>query len=129
MKRVIFMFAVAVCFAAGQALMCYKCEFGFGDLCLTTNTTCKTGEYCYSGEGKAAGFISIKMKGCLAMAECNKTENVNFPTSGSNTTVYKMTKTCCNMDLCNAAPGLPGASALSLALAAVSALFVANLMV
>ncbi len=69
------------------------------------------------------------MKGCLAEAECNKTTDVTFPGDDNQTTVYTMTKTCCNSDLCNTAPGLPGTSGLSLALATVSALFVANVLV
>lgn len=66
------------------------------------------------------------MKGCLAVAKCNQTEDTNFPSSDSNGTVYTMTKTCCNMDLCNAAPG---ASGLNLALATITALFVAHMLV
>lgn len=69
------------------------------------------------------------MKGCLAVADCNQTKDTNFPSSDSNATVYTMTKTCCNMDLCNTAPGLPGASGLSLALATITALFVAHVLV
>ncbi|XP_051247592.1 sperm acrosome membrane-associated protein 4 [Dicentrarchus labrax] len=128
MNRIILqLFAVGFCFAIGQALQCYECKIGFWNLCLTTKTTCKSGEQCFSGVGKAAGFVDIKTKGCLAVADCNQTKEVNFPTSGSNTTVYSMTKTCCNNDLCNAAPGLPGTSGLSLALATIAALFVANM--
>lgn len=74
-----------------------------------------------------AGVLDIKTKGCLAVSECNSTKDVKFPESDSNTTVYTMTKTCCNTDLCNAAPGLPGAGGLSLALATFTALFVAIL--
>uniref|UniRef100_A0A669BVS0 Uncharacterized protein n=1 Tax=Oreochromis niloticus TaxID=8128 RepID=A0A669BVS0_ORENI len=68
----------------------------------------------------------IKMKGCLAVANCNMTNDVTF---GTNSTVYKMTKTCCNTDLCNAAPGVPGIPTLTLALATISAVFVGNLLV
>ncbi|XP_042363160.1 sperm acrosome membrane-associated protein 4-like [Plectropomus leopardus] len=130
MNRVILqLFAVGFCIAAVQALQCYKCGLGFGNLCITSRVTCDSGEQCYSGVGQAAGFLDIKKKGCLAVAKCNSTEQVNFPTSSSNATVYTMTKTCCNTDLCNAAPGLPGASGLSLALATVTALFVAHVLV
>lgn len=65
------------------------------------------------------------MKGCLAVADCNKTNDVSF---GTNSTVYKMTKTCCDTDLCNAAPGVPGTPTLTLALATISAVFVGNLL-
>lgn len=71
------------------------------------------------------GFVNIKMKGCLALDKCNKTEDTTFPGT-SNATVYKMTRTCCPTDLCNAAPALPGSCGLSLALATITALFVAN---
>lgn len=76
-----------------------------------------------------AKVLDIKTKGCLKVADCNQTSQVNFPTSSSNATVYTLTKMCCSTDLCNAAPGLPGTSGLSLALAAVTALFVANVLV
>ncbi|XP_054462220.1 sperm acrosome membrane-associated protein 4 [Anoplopoma fimbria] len=130
MNRIILqLFAVGFCFAVVQALKCYKCSIGFGDLCLTSEITCTGGDQCFSGVGKAAGVLDIKTKGCLAVDMCNKTKEVNFPTSGSNTTVYTLTKTCCSTDLCNAAPGLPGTSVLNLALATITALFAANIMV
>ncbi|XP_070840226.1 sperm acrosome membrane-associated protein 4-like [Chaetodon trifascialis] len=130
MNRIILqLFAIGFCFAIGQALQCYKCAIGIGELCLTTKTTCDSGELCFSGEGKAVGFLDLKMKGCLAVAECNQTKNVDFPTTSNSSTVYSMTKMCCDTDLCNAAPGLPGTSGLSLALATITALFIANTLV
>ncbi|XP_039977003.1 prostate stem cell antigen [Xiphias gladius] len=130
MNRIILqLFAVGFCFAIGQALQCYKCKIGLWNLCITSETTCEKGEQCFSGVGKAVSFMDIKMKGCLAEAECNKTKEVTFPTSSSNSTVYTMTKTCCTVDLCNAAPGLPGASGVSLAAATITALLVANFLV
>lgn len=75
-----------------------------------------------------AKYLDIKMKGCLVVASCNQTEDVNFP-SNSNTSVYKMTKTCCNSDLCNGAPRLPGGTSLSLAVAVMSALITARVLV
>ncbi|KAF1381797.1 hypothetical protein PFLUV_G00157730 [Perca fluviatilis] len=127
MNRIILqLFALGFCFAVVQALTCYKCEFGVGNFCITSQTTCDSGELCFSGVAKAVGVLDIKKKGCSAVAKCNGTEQ---STVGGNTTVYSLTTTCCNTDLCNAAPGLPGTSALSLALATITALFVANVLV
>ncbi|XP_034016027.1 sperm acrosome membrane-associated protein 4 [Thalassophryne amazonica] len=129
MNRIILHLIVAgFCLTFGHALKCYNCHIGFKDVCLTTKITCDSGELCFKGEGKAAGVVSIIMKGCLKEAECNKTTEMNFP-SDSNTTIYSMTKTCCNTDLCNAAPGHPGVSGLPLALAAVAAVFLAHVCV
>lgn len=126
MNRIILqLFAVGLCVAIGQALVCYKCDIGFGRLCITTQQTCSSGQLCFSGVGKAVGFLDIKTKGCLDTVNCNKTESTTF---GSNNTVYSLTKTCCNTDLCNAAPGMPGTSSLTLALTAISALFVGNIL-
>ncbi|XP_041665929.1 sperm acrosome membrane-associated protein 4 [Cheilinus undulatus] len=131
MNRIILqIFAVGFCFAVGHALQCYKCSLGFWNVCITSKTTCESGEQCFSGIGTAAGFVNISMKGCLKLAECNTTKDVTFPGSDPNSTsVYSMTKTCCNTELCNTAPGLPGSSGLSLTLATVTALFVANVLV
>lgn len=121
-------FAVAFLFAAVEALQCYKCSIGFWNLCITTKTTCNAGEHCYSGRGKAAGFVDVMMKGCLAEDKCNKTEDVDFGTSSDNKTLYTMTKTCCNTDLCNGAPaGLPGV--VQLTLASFIAVFTANTLI
>ncbi|XP_037651461.1 protein Bouncer [Sebastes umbrosus] len=130
MNRIILqLVAVGFCFAVVQTLQCYKCIIGIGDVCITSKTDCAVGEQCFSGEGKAANVISIKMKGCLEVAKCNKTEQTTIPGTSSNATVYTITKTCCDTPLCNVAPGLPGTSALSLALATVTALFAANVLV
>ncbi|KAK5911110.1 hypothetical protein CgunFtcFv8_005316 [Champsocephalus gunnari] len=132
MNRIILLLlAVGFCFAVGQSLQCYKCTIGFGDFCITSKITCASGELCYSGNGEAVGFVDVKKKGCLVLAKCNTTENTDLPysISSSNTTLYHMTKTCCDTNLCNAAPGLPGASGVSLALATATALFMANILV
>ncbi|XP_061675232.1 sperm acrosome membrane-associated protein 4-like [Syngnathoides biaculeatus] len=126
MNRIILqLFAVGVCFAIGQALECYECKIGFWNLCITKKITCETGQECFTGKGSAAGFVDVTMKGCLAKNECNSSKDVNFPSS-SNTTIYKMKKTCCNTHLCNGAPGILGGS---LVLASVAALLTANMLV
>nr|XP_061808335.1 sperm acrosome membrane-associated protein 4-like [Nerophis lumbriciformis] len=109
----------------GQALQCYECKIGFWNLCITKTVTCAEGERCFSGKGKAAGFVDVSMKGCLKLNKCNSTEDVNFPSS-SNTTIYKMTKTCCLGNLCNAAPGV---SSSALVLSTVAALLMAHMLV
>ncbi|KAM9824808.1 prostate stem cell antigen-like [Neosynchiropus ocellatus] len=129
MSRVILqVLAVGFCFALGQALVCYDCDIGLFSLCLTGSTTCKAGEFCFSGTGEAAGFMDVTMKGCLEASQCNKTSQVNFPGS-SNNTLYSMTKTCCDTDLCNAAPGMPGGPVLPLALATLATLLVTKILV
>ncbi|KAI4890952.1 hypothetical protein NFI96_024162, partial [Prochilodus magdalenae] len=109
-----------------HALQCYDCKLGFWDVCVTKNVTCDPDQACYSGTGKAAGIIKLKMKGCLKVSECNKTSDVNFP-SDSNTTIYKMTKTCCSTDMCNAAPGL-SLHTLMLAFASLTSLLAAKVL-
>ncbi|XP_051991542.1 sperm acrosome membrane-associated protein 4 [Xyrauchen texanus] len=114
MNKVVFgLFAVALCLTVGQALQCYECAIGIWNLCNTKNLTCDVGTQCFSGVGKAAGILPIKSKGCLEVAKCNRTEDIHFP-STSNSSVYKMTKTCCNTDLCNSAMGHQHLSAVSL---------------
>lgn len=76
----------------------------------------------------AVGFVNIMMKGCLESSKCNKTDDVNFPSSSSNSTIYTMNKTCCDTNLCNAAPRAPGVPGVGLALATVTALFLAQAM-
>ncbi|XP_068603313.1 sperm acrosome membrane-associated protein 4-like [Brachionichthys hirsutus] len=124
MNRIILsVFAVGFCFAIGQALQCYKCDIGLFNLCITSEVTCESGEQCFSGAGEAAGIFSITRKGCLAVADCNKTSEVTVP-GDSNATIFNIFNTCCNTNLCNAAPGLPGTSSLALALATIAALMV-----
>ncbi|CAF93926.1 unnamed protein product [Tetraodon nigroviridis] len=121
------MFAVGLLFAIGQGLQCYNCKLGLWNLCLTTKVTCAEGQHCYSGVGEAAGVVNIMMKGCLAVAECNKSSNLEFSTQQA--TLYTMNKTCCSTDFCNAAPGMPGASSIGLALATITALIMTQVVV
>ncbi|XP_028317818.1 prostate stem cell antigen-like [Gouania willdenowi] len=127
-KVVLLLQAFGFCFALSQALMCYECKIGIADLCITKETTCEVGEHCFSGEGKAVGFLPLKMKGCLKTDKCNLTRDESFPFI-SNSSVYSMTKTCCETNLCNAAPGAPGTSGISLVITAISALLAANALI
>ncbi|XP_052440532.1 sperm acrosome membrane-associated protein 4 [Carassius gibelio] len=121
-KILLGIFAVAICFAVGQALQCYECKLGIWDLCITSEKKCNDGEHCFSGVGTAVGLVDIKTKGCLELSRCNKTEQTNFPSNSSNK-VYQLTKTCCSADLCNSAPAHFHMSAVSVAFAAISAVF------
>ncbi|XP_067281299.1 lymphocyte antigen 6 complex locus protein G6d [Pseudorasbora parva] len=131
MNKIIFcLFAVVLYFAVGQALQCYKCDLGVGSLCFTTKTTCDAGQHCFSGVGKAAGFVDIKMKGCLELAKCNKTEQVSFPSnSSSKVTFYTMEKTCCSTDLCNSALSHFHFSAVSMAFTIITSLFMVKILI
>ncbi|XP_062843185.1 prostate stem cell antigen-like [Trichomycterus rosablanca] len=93
----LFIFSLCV---SGHALQCYKCDLGLGSFCTANKTTCQAGESCFNGNGTAAGVIKFTQKGCLAVADCNKTSNFTLPGS-SDTTIYQMYKTCCSTDLCN----------------------------
>ncbi|XP_060949358.1 lymphocyte antigen 6 complex locus protein G6d-like [Limanda limanda] len=115
------------CIAIGQALQCYNCKIGAFGVCITTKTDCAAGEKCFSGNGTAVtAVLKTMQKGCLKEAECNKTTDKGVI---SKYPLFSTTKTCCNTDLCNAAPGLPGASGLSLALATITALLMAQVLV
>ncbi|XP_064205097.1 lymphocyte antigen 6 complex locus protein G6d [Anguilla rostrata] len=119
MNRILLgIFAVVLLFTIGHALQCYNCDLGLASLCITTKITCKTGEQCFSGKGKAVGFVPITQKGCLADAECNKVSNVTF---GDNHAVYTTNRTCCNQDLCNSSPRLAAPALLPLTVATISA--------
>ncbi|XP_058258526.1 sperm acrosome membrane-associated protein 4 [Hemibagrus wyckioides] len=83
---------------SGQTLECFHCELGFWDMCHTTKVNCSAGEHCFVGIGVAASVLKIKMMGCLASDDCNKTTIVTFP---ANKTLYKMTKYCCEENYCN----------------------------
>ncbi|XP_060771373.1 cytotoxin 5b [Neoarius graeffei] len=125
-KILVGIFTVGLCFTLGYTLECYKCDLGFWGLCITTKETCPANELCFYGKGKTAGVIKLQMKGCLDVKDCNKTTDVTFPTE-SNTTIYKMTKTCCNTDLCNTAT--PLAYTHTLLLASLAALLLTKVLV
>ncbi|KPP64999.1 Sperm acrosome membrane-associated protein 4 precursor-like [Scleropages formosus] len=110
---VVSMLVTLVLFTQSWALNCYKCDLGLWNMCITTTTSCKCGESCFTGFGKAAKLLDIRMKGCLKSKDCNTVSTVEFL---SNAT-YSMMKTCCATDLCNVAPGLSQLALLSLALA------------
>lgn len=50
-----------------------------------------------------AGVLDIKVMGCLATEECNRTTVVEFL---SNKTLYSIKKSCCDNDFCNACSAL-----------------------
>ncbi|XP_023658278.2 sperm acrosome membrane-associated protein 4-like [Paramormyrops kingsleyae] len=109
--------AAIVLFAFGHSLECHRCDLGFWNMCLTTKMTCKPGEQCFSGTGKAAHVIDIKKKGCLRSEDCNQESIVSFFT---NKTLYSFNTTCCATDLCNAAPRLSLPAPLLLAVLMLS---------
>ncbi|MCJ8735579.1 hypothetical protein PDJAM_G00248760 [Pangasius djambal] len=127
-KILVGIFTVALCFTLGYTLQCYKCEIGFWDLCFTSKETCAANQQCFIGRGKTAGVIKLRMSGCLNIAECNKTTDVPFP-SGSNTSIYQMTKTCCDTDLCNTAAPLANTHTLVLAIASLASLLLTKALV
>ncbi|XP_067094833.1 protein Bouncer-like [Osmerus mordax] len=105
-----------------EPLECFRCDLGFWDACFTTKTNCSAGERCYTGRGRAADVLDVKMLGCVRAEECEVVTRVEiFP----NTTFYTMTRSCCDTDLCNTAPSLPLTTPLPLAVASLSAIFLA----
>lgn len=143
----------------GHGLTCYECKLGLWNLCITSKISCAEEQHCYSVKAKAGNqndvtgqnselckqiynctnvwlisrvsavnFVDFSVKGCLAEDGCNKTTTVEFPPESNNTLLTMKTR-CCNTDLCNAAPGLPGASGMGLALATITALLMTKVMV
>ena len=62
------------------------------------------------------------------MAECNKTSSYNLPGT-TNATVYAVTKTCCDSDLCNAASNLVHLNTFPLALLTLTSFLVTKVLV
>ncbi|KAJ4930891.1 hypothetical protein JOQ06_025194 [Pogonophryne albipinna] len=52
-------------FEEWNILECFRCDLGFWDTCFTTKTTCKAGERCCTGKGKAADTLDVKTLGCV----------------------------------------------------------------
>ncbi|KAK3526513.1 hypothetical protein QTP70_030651 [Hemibagrus guttatus] len=126
-KILVGIFTVALCFTLGYTLECYQCKIGVGTLCYTTKETCSSNQQCFTGKGKAVGMVDVLMRGCLEVSECNKTSEVTVPV-GSNTTVYKMTKICCDTDLCNTAAPLANTHTLTLTMASLATLLLTKVL-
>ncbi|MCI2599662.1 hypothetical protein KC298_15250, partial [Listeria monocytogenes] len=79
MNKIIFAsFVLALYLAVGHGLQCYELTLGVWNVGITTKKTCDAGQLCFSGLGKAGGFVDLKMKGCLEFSKCNKTESTTF---------------------------------------------------
>ncbi|XP_053328884.1 sperm acrosome membrane-associated protein 4-like [Spea bombifrons] len=88
-------FIVLLSCQIGQALDCYKCEYG---TCLTpTKMTCGTLETCVTYTAQTGG-LSLKKKGCTSPTNCM---------TGTSETYMGITVTtspsCCITNLCNSA--------------------------
>ncbi|XP_055084070.1 protein Bouncer-like [Periophthalmus magnuspinnatus] len=87
-----------------DSLECFRCDLGFWDTCYTTKTNCSPTERCYTGRGKAADVLDVKILGCAKAEECNVMTTVElYP----NQTIFTMTKHCCDTPFCNSAHTLP----------------------
>ncbi|CAL8290804.1 unnamed protein product [Merluccius merluccius] len=111
MKRVLFVVLAAMLLPLAQGeeevgydeeelLECFRCDLGFWDTCYTTTVFCSSGEKCFTGRGKAADILDVKTQGCVKTEECSAESTLElYP----NTTIYTMTKHCCDTPFCNAA--------------------------
>ena len=83
---------------------------------------CFFGVKCVTSVCSLADVLDVKILGCVRAEECELVTRVEiFP----NMTFYTMTRSCCDTDLCNAAPSLPLITRLPLAMASLSAIFLA----
>lgn len=84
---------------------------------------------CFLASVFSANILDYKTKGCLDVSKCNQTEQVNLP-GKSNSTILKVTKTCCSTDLCNSAPlGHFHFSAVSMAFTTISSVFMVKILI
>ncbi|KAI4811164.1 hypothetical protein KUCAC02_014082 [Chaenocephalus aceratus] len=74
-------------------------------------------ERCYTGKGKAADTLDVKTLGCVKAEECDVENTVEL---FSNSTIFVMTKHCCNTPLCNSAHKLPHVTLLCLTVAVLT---------
>ncbi|XP_014057584.1 sperm acrosome membrane-associated protein 4 isoform X3 [Salmo salar] len=104
-------------------LQCFRCDLGFWDACYTTKTNCNIGEKCYTGRGKAGDVLDVKLLGCVKAKECELVTNVEI---FSNTTIYVMTRHCCDTHFCNTGHTLPLNTLLSLALTTITVIHLSS---
>ncbi|XP_056142505.1 sperm acrosome membrane-associated protein 4-like [Lampris incognitus] len=100
-------------------LECFRCDLGFWDACYTTIAHCSAGERCYTGRGKAADVLDIKTLGCARADECEMETTVEL--FSNTTTIYTMTKYCCDTPFCNGAGRPPANTLLYLTVAVLTA--------
>ncbi|XP_062421746.1 sperm acrosome membrane-associated protein 4-like [Pungitius pungitius] len=96
---------------AEEFLECFRCDLGFWDACYTTQINCSVGERCYTGRGKAVDTLDVKTLGCVKADECDVETTVEL---FHNSTIFVMTKKCCDTPFCNSAHKLPIAALLYL---------------
>ncbi|XP_049902740.1 sperm acrosome membrane-associated protein 4-like [Epinephelus moara] len=104
-------------FEEEEILECFRCDLGFWDACYTTETNCSAGEHCYTGRGKAADTLDVKTLGCVKADECGVETTVAL---FSNSTIFVMTKHCCDTPFCNSAHRLSIATLLCLTVAVLT---------
>ncbi|XP_006007251.1 prostate stem cell antigen [Latimeria chalumnae] len=104
MNKILLVVTVAfICLCIGEALQCKKCNFMvFNSFCLVSKTVnCSAGEKCGIITGSAVGKDVIKKTDCVDAKVCNTNSTAEY--LGIK---YTTSTTCCNTDLCNAAPAL-----------------------